>query len=54
CRKAERRTVEFSRSSGEGQQAIIFLNRLSDLIFLQARAANQADGIADIPWKPNE
>ena len=54
CRRAERRTVEFSRSSGEGQQAIVFLNRLSDLLFLQARAANQADGIADVPWKPTE
>ena len=54
CRKAERKTVEFCRSSGEGQQAIVFLNRLSDLLFLQARAANQADGIADVPWKPTE
>lgn len=52
CRRAERRTVEFSRSTGEGQQAIIFLNRLSDLLFLQARAANHAAGIADVPWKP--
>ncbi|MEE2889858.1 MAG: cob(I)yrinic acid a,c-diamide adenosyltransferase [Planctomycetota bacterium] len=54
CRRAERRTVEFCRSSGEGQQAIVFLNRLSDLLFLQARAANQADGIEDVPWKPAE
>ena len=54
CRRAERRTVEFSRSSGEGQHAIVFLNRISDLLFLQARAANRADGIDDVPWKPVE
>ncbi|MEC9476623.1 MAG: cob(I)yrinic acid a,c-diamide adenosyltransferase [Planctomycetota bacterium] len=54
CRRAERRTVEFSRSSGEGQQAIVFLNRISDLLFLQARAANQAAAIADVPWKPTD
>ncbi len=27
-----------------------YLNRLSDLLFVQARAANQAAGVADVPW----
>jgi cob(I)alamin adenosyltransferase len=54
CRRAERRTVEFSRSSGEGKSAIVFLNRISDLLFLQARAANLASGIDDCPWRPEE
>jgi cob(I)alamin adenosyltransferase len=54
CRRAERNTVEFSRSAkGEGQQAIIFLNRISDLLFLHARAVNQSHGISDVPWKPD-
>ncbi len=51
CRRAERRVVEFSRSSGEGGDVIVVLNRFSDLLFLQARAANQAVGVEDRPWK---
>ena len=31
-------------------EAITYLNRLSDLLFTAARAANAAAGVADIPW----
>jgi len=30
-----------------------YLNRLSDLLFALARAANQRAGIPDAPWRPD-
>ncbi|OUU20268.1 MAG: ATP:cob(I)alamin adenosyltransferase [Planctomycetia bacterium TMED53] len=50
CRRAERNIVRFLKDAAEGHAALVFLNRLSDLLFLQARAANQAEGIEDVPW----
>lgn len=50
CRRAERRVVELRESEPVGAQALIFLNRLSDLLFVMARVANQRAGIADVPW----
>ncbi len=50
CRRAERNTVQFLKEAAEGHSAVVFLNRLSDLLFLQARAANQSDGLSDVPW----
>ncbi|MGB1397630.1 MAG: cob(I)yrinic acid a,c-diamide adenosyltransferase [Planctomycetota bacterium] len=50
CRRAERKTVQFLNEAAEGHSAVVFLNRLSDLLFLHARAANQAEGIPDVPW----
>jgi cob(I)alamin adenosyltransferase len=35
-----------------GSQWIPYLNRLSDLLFVLARRANQTAQIADIPWEP--
>jgi cob(I)alamin adenosyltransferase len=53
CRRAERGVVSLSRQPGEDvpSNLIVYLNRLSDLLFVMARAANQHSGIADIPWK---
>ncbi|MDE0961173.1 MAG: cob(I)yrinic acid a,c-diamide adenosyltransferase [Planctomycetota bacterium] len=50
-RRAERRTVAFSGSSGEGKSAVVVLNRISDLLFLQARVVNLSLGHPDRPWK---
>jgi cob(I)alamin adenosyltransferase len=52
CRRAERKTVELSRDSGVSSEALAYLNRLSDLLFVMARAANLRAGGAEIPWKP--
>src|SRR5690606_38173661 len=40
CRRAERRVVTLSRIAGEtvSAEAVIYLNRLSDLLFVLARA----------------
>lgn len=46
CRRAERSAVDL----GGCGQVVIFLNRLSDLLFALARRANQLAGVADLPW----
>jgi cob(I)alamin adenosyltransferase len=49
CRRAERRVV----SLGEGAVdpvVIVYLNRLSDLLFVMARAVNHREGRAEIEW----
>lgn len=53
CRRAERRVVELrdSKSSPIADSMIIYLNRLSDLLFVLARSANSEAGIPDEPWK---
>ncbi len=52
CRRAERRVVTLSRRSGVSPEAIVYLNRLSDLLFVIARSANAQAGIPEAPWSP--
>jgi cob(I)alamin adenosyltransferase len=52
CRRAERRTVALDRSHGVSPEAIAYLNRLSDLLFILARAANAAAGREEPLWQP--
>ena len=53
CRRAERGCVALMTVEGEivGAPAIKYLNRLSDLLFVAARWANDK-GRADVLWKP--
>lgn len=53
-RRAERRVVALA-STGEpvNDQVIIYLNRLSDLLFVAARIAND-EGRGDVKWTPGE
>jgi len=51
CRRAERRVVALARAETINPQAVIYLNRLSDLLFVMARRANDG-GRADILWVP--
>ena len=51
CRRAERRLVALARKEAINPQAIIYLNRLSDLLFVMARRANDV-GRADVLWVP--
>ncbi len=53
CRRAERRLVTLARESVEpiSGELVVYLNRLSDLLFVLARAANRAAGAADVPWQ---
>lgn len=56
CRRAERRAVTLCRAEpAEGSaRAIGYLNRLSDLLFVLARAANAAAKQPDVPWQKPE
>jgi cob(I)alamin adenosyltransferase len=53
CRRAERVAVSLARSEGEdvSGEALRYLNRLSDLLFVAARWANDR-GAADVLWAP--
>jgi cob(I)alamin adenosyltransferase len=50
CRRAERCTVTLAETETISPGAVIYLNRLSDLLFVLARAANRRAGVADVPW----
>jgi cob(I)alamin adenosyltransferase len=51
CRRAERSVVILARAEPINPQALAYLNRLSDLLFVLARVANDG-GRADVLWKP--
>jgi len=52
CRRAERRAAALA---GEGKEdvgsVLVYLNRLSDYLFVLARHLNRVMGVPDIPWK---
>jgi cob(I)alamin adenosyltransferase len=50
CRRAERRTLTAGRTSPIRPEVVIYLNRLSDLLFVLARYENYVAGLSDIPW----
>jgi cob(I)alamin adenosyltransferase len=54
CRRAERSLVGLMEAEGAGrggfEQALIYLNRMSDLLFTLARVANQLAGRGDVEW----
>lgn len=51
CRRAERWVVTLSHSETVNPQVGVYLNRLSDLLFVAARSANARAGVADVPWQ---
>ena len=52
CRRAERAVVRLSRNENVGEHVVIYLNRLSDLLFVLARFANHAAKVPEVKWKP--
>lgn len=52
CRRAERDVVRLRSHPhvSDITHIVIYLNRLSDLLFVMARQANQLSGIPDVPW----
>ena len=50
CRRAERIAVKLSQKEDIGEIPVKFLNRLSDLLFVLARAVNLNQGIKDAVW----
>jgi cob(I)alamin adenosyltransferase len=53
CRRAERQVVTLMHEARVEEAFVVYLNRLSDLLFTLARLANRRAGVADVPWTPN-
>ena len=51
ARAAERAMTALDQETGINPAALIYINRLSDLLFVLARVANN-DGAADVKWVP--
>jgi len=55
CRRAERRLVSLVRNTTQlSPDLLIYLNRLSDLLFTLARLANHRAGQAETIWKAHK
>jgi len=50
CRRAERQLVALARQEAVGPQTLPYLNRLSDALFVLARAVNHLAGESDVLW----
>jgi cob(I)alamin adenosyltransferase len=51
CRRAERCVVTLHRTEPLSTIPMMYLNRLSDLLFVAARLVNHRAGIVDVPWE---
>jgi len=54
CRRAERVVLHALREQVIPTEAIRYLNRLSDALFVWSRWANHALGVSEVLWQPNE
>ena len=50
CRRAERRVVTLGASEEVSDEVLIYLNRLSDFLFVAARAVNRRSGVEEPRW----
>jgi cob(I)alamin adenosyltransferase len=50
CRRAERSVVTLARETDVDPRIVVYLNRLSDLLFMLARVENQRAGLAEDRW----
>jgi cob(I)alamin adenosyltransferase len=53
-RRAERIVIAAGTGDPVRAEPIVYLNRLSDLLFMFARRANHEAGVADVPWLPRK
>lgn len=54
CRRAERLLVSAAREEDIPMEAIRYLNRLSDALFVWSRWVNHVMGVAEVLWEPNQ
>jgi cob(I)alamin adenosyltransferase len=52
CRRAERRVIALASADPVDATVVVYLNRLSDFLFVAARRANHQGGVVDTPWQP--
>jgi cob(I)alamin adenosyltransferase len=50
CRRAERRVVQLAKKCDIGTTPVVYINRLSDFLFVAARSVNKTDGQEDVRW----
>lgn len=50
CRRAERSIVRLSRKGEIGTTPVVYINRLSDLLFVAARSVNKSEGGEETKW----
>jgi cob(I)alamin adenosyltransferase len=53
CRRAEREVLAIDDAKPRAE-VVVYLNRLSDLLFALARRSNVAAGISDVRWSPRQ
>jgi cob(I)alamin adenosyltransferase len=53
CRRAERMCVALAREEKLPAEAVRYLNRLSDALFVWSRWASNVTGVAETLWEPN-
>ena len=54
CRRSERRVISLADSATVDESLVVYLNRLSDLLFTLARLANRRAGAPETPWMPRQ
>lgn len=54
CRRAERRTVTLAAAEAIAPEAVKYLNRLSDALFVWSRMASRGLGEPETLWRPNQ
>lgn len=54
CRRAERQLIKLFESNEIENEVLIYLNRLSDLLFVLARNANNIKKVDDILWQSED
>jgi cob(I)alamin adenosyltransferase len=52
CRRAERAMIHLRHSEPVSDGAIVYINRVSDMLFAMARRVNREAGVNDVPWVP--
>lgn len=50
CRRAERSVVHLATKAEIPELFVVYINRLSDLLFMLARVANHRAGVEDVTW----
>ena len=54
CRRAERLAIGLHESEPIENTLLIYLNRLSDFLFILARKISSDRNVEEIPWKPRD
>ena len=53
CRRAERLVVKLAHEESVNESSVIYLNRLSDLLFVLGRRVNTLSSTPEIKWNPH-